>query len=94
MDTTSSALLKCTWSCNARCPASNDFSGVDQNETLLERHPPYVYPESLEAGFGHEARVEPDTPEGCGDDLAEGHKCQESCYRRIQNDETALASDV
>ena len=81
--------------CPPRCPASNDFSGVDQNETLLERHPPYVYPESLEAGLGHhDARVEPDTPEGCGDDLAEGHKCQESCYRRIQNDETALSSDV
>ena len=68
---------------------------MDQNETLQERHPPYVYPESLEAGLAHqEARVEPDTPEGCGDDLAEGHKCQESCYRRIQNDETALSSDV
>ena len=73
-----------------RCPASNNFSGVEQNETLSERHPPYVYPESLEG----EARVEPDTPEDCGEDLAEGHKCQESCYRRIQNDETALASDV
>ena len=39
-------------------------------------------------------RAEPDTPEGCCDDLPEGYKCQPSCQRRIQNDETALAVDV
>ena len=39
-------------------------------------------------------RAEPDTPEGCCDDLPAGHKCQESCERRIQNDETALNVDV
>ena len=39
-------------------------------------------------------RAEPDTPEGCCDDLAAGQKCQESCERFIQNDETAMSVDA
>ena len=39
-------------------------------------------------------RAEPDTPEGCCDNLEPGMYCQPSCQRWIQNDETALPSDT
>ena len=39
-------------------------------------------------------RAEPDTPEGCCDNLPEGHKCHQSCQNGIKNEETALAVDV
>merc|ERR1711923_28725 len=39
-------------------------------------------------------RAEPDTPEGCCDNLPEGQKCQQSCQNGIKNEETALAVDV
>ena len=39
-------------------------------------------------------RAEPDTPEGCCDNLSDGQYCQKSCQDRIQNEETALNVDV
>ena len=39
-------------------------------------------------------RAEPDSPDGCCDDLPDGYKCQPACQHRIQNEETALAVDV
>ena len=39
-------------------------------------------------------RAEPATPEGCCDDLEAGMHCQPDCVRNIQNDETALSSEV
>ena len=41
-----------------------------------------------------EDRAEPGTPEGCCDDLEPGMYCQPSCVREIQNDETAVQSDM
>ena len=39
-------------------------------------------------------RAEPDTPQGCCDNLPDGYKCQPSCQTRIQNEETALSVDM
>ena len=39
-------------------------------------------------------RAEPNTPAGCCDDLEPGMQCQPWCVRNIQNDETALSSEV
>ena len=44
--------------------------------------------------FVGQDRIEPNTPNGCCDNLEAGMQCQPSCQRDIQNDETAIASDV
>ncbi len=41
-----------------------------------------------------EGRAEPDTPPGCCQDLEPGMQCQPDCQRDIQNDETAMGSDL
>ena len=64
-----------------RCPASNNCSAINWDE---------VYGPSNEL----EMRAEPPTPTKCCQNLEPGMYCQPECARLIQNDETALASDV
>ena len=61
-----------------RCKASNNVSGI--NDGIND---PVL-------------RVEPSTPKHCIENLEPGMSCQptEECMRWIQNDETALSSDV
>merc|ERR1711892_1635407 len=76
-----------------RCPASNTCAGLSQNETVPDRWPVHEYPEDprnceIQHCREEEGRAEPNTPDGCCDNLEVGQKCQESCMKFIVNDET------
>merc|ERR1711868_250085 len=85
-----------------RCPASNDCTGISQSELKSSRSPQYDYPISLEDSsrmmmLNVSMRAEPDTDMEtcCVNNEAMGWKCDpDNCQRRIQNDETALSTDV
>ena len=81
-----------------RCPASNTCTGIPQAEVLNHRSPEHEYPENvaLSRMLNSSMRVEPewDESKGCCENLEPGHKCQTSCMRYIQNDETALSVDM
>jgi len=85
-----------------RCPASNDCTGISQSEMVSSRSPEYDYPISLEDSsrmlmMNVSMRAEPDTDMEtcCVNNEAMGWKCDpDNCQRRIQNDETALSTDV
>ena len=80
-----------------RCPAGNTCTGIPQSDVLLQRNPVHEYPEDVELSrMLNLMRAEPDWNEskGCCKNLEPGHKCQTSCMRYIQNDETALSVDM
>ena len=89
-----------------RVPASNKCSGVSKEDKKTTRTPALAFPEYIplihppkgddddEDRSLVSMRAEPDTPEGCCDNLPDGHKCQESCMYMIKNGETALGADM
>ena len=89
-----------------RVPASNKCSGVSKEDKKTTRTPALNFPEYIPQRYPPKGdkddedrslvsmRAEPDTPEGCCDDLPDGHKCQKSCLYLIKNGETALGADM
>lgn len=89
-----------------RVPASNPCSGVTKENKKFTRTPELAFPEYIPLRYSDKGvedfddralvsmRAEPDTPEGCCDDLPDGHTCQESCQYMIKNGETALGADM
>ena len=89
-----------------RVPASNTCSGVSKENKKFTRTPELAFPEYIPLRYSDKGvedfddralvsmRAEPDTPEGCCDDLPDGHTCQESCQYMIKNGETALGADM
>ena len=91
-----------------RVPASNACSGVSKENKKFTRTPELAFPEYIPLRYSikgdeddgddralvQSMRAEPDTPEFCCDDLADGEVCQESCQYLIKNGETALGADM
>jgi len=90
-----------------RVPASNTCSGVSKENKKFTRTPELAFPEYIPLRYSDKGdeddgddralvsmRAEPDTPEGCCDDLADGEVCQESCQYLIKNGETTLGADM
>jgi len=68
-----------------RCKATNVCSTINEDQSRADSKLPELF-----------NRAEPSAVEGCCDDLAEGEYCKpiEDCERWIQNDETAMNSEV
>lgn len=78
-----------------RCPSSNDCARITADEAVAERNSSTPYPDYPKAVSGKGSnRAEPDTPDGCCDNLEPGWRCRPECQRYIVNDETALSVDT
>jgi len=76
-----------------RCPFSNECAKMTPDMAVAERNISTTYPDYPKDSGSN--RAEPDTPDGCCNNLENGSgRCNPECQRYIVNDETALSADT